>query len=203
MASYRILSLGGVIEHGTDRELLDQRLTEFHCKRDKQLERFLHGQAISYENKGFGRTYLVFDISTDTLQLIPPIAAFFTLAITATDYSEISKSKKAKVLGSKPGRETFKAFGGILIGQLARDDRYGSDFINGETLLRECEAYIERGRRYIGGRIVYLDCKAALVGTYQKSSYKLLIDTPSAEGYYKMYKVLPDKDILEAGVVAH
>jgi hypothetical protein len=176
-------------------ELLEQRFREFRCKRDKQLERFIHEQALAYEKRGFGRTYLVFDISAETSQLIPPIAAFFTLAITATDYSEISKSKKAKVLGSKPGRETFKAFGGILIGQLARDDRYDSDFINGEILLRECEYYIELGRQYIGGRIVYLDCKEALVKTYQRSNYKLLTDAPSAEGYFKMYKVLPDKEM--------
>jgi hypothetical protein len=135
-------------------------------------------------------------MSSDDPDVLPPIAAFFTLAITATDYSEISKSKKAKVLGSKPGRETFKAFGGILIGQLARDDRYDSGFINGEELLNECEKYIELGRQYIGGRIVYLDCKEILLKTYQKSNYKLLTDSVTSEGYYKMYKVLPDKGVV-------
>jgi hypothetical protein len=193
--SYEVHPLGLLTETSEDVKLLGLRLGEFRCSRDPQLERFIHKQAVPYESKGFGRTYLIFDTSSGHESGSEPIAAFFTLAITATDYSEISKSKKAKVLGSKPGRETFKAFGGILIGQLARDDRYGSDFINGETLLRECEAYIERGRRYIGGRIVYLDCRQALVGTYQKNSYKLLSDIPSAEGYLKMYKVLPDKDI--------
>jgi hypothetical protein len=123
---------------------------------------------------------------------IPPVAAFFTLAITATDYSNISKSKKERVLGSKPGRNTFKSFGGILIGQLARDDRYGSDFVNGGDLLLQCERYIELGRRYIGGRIVYLDCKEALVSTYQSNHYKLLTNEPGEDGYFKMYKVLPD-----------
>jgi hypothetical protein len=99
------------------------------------------------------------------------------------------------LLGSKPGRNTFKSFAGILIGQLARDDRYDSAFINGAELLAECEKYIEYGRQYLGGRIVYLDCKGALVKTYQKSGYRLLSDTPSDEGYYKMYKVLPDKTL--------
>jgi retron-type reverse transcriptase len=118
---------------------------------------------------------------------------YFTLAITATDYSGISKSKKEKVLGSKPGRSTFKAFGGILVGQLARDDRYDATFINGAELLIECERYIERGRQFLGGCIVYLDCKQALVETYQKSHYKLLANEPTEEGYFKMYKVLPDR----------
>jgi hypothetical protein len=194
-AKYEVHSLGLLIESKEDAKLLGKQLREFRCSRDVRLEKFIHEQAIIYENKGFGRTYLIYDVSSGDLDTLPSIAAFFTLAITATDYSELSKSKKAKVLGSKPGRETFRAFGGILIGQLARDDRYDSSFINGKELLDECEKYIELGRQYIGGRIVYLDCKAALVRTYQRSNYKLLTDMPSNEGYYKMYKVLPDKAI--------
>ncbi|MDR1185459.1 MAG: hypothetical protein LBK67_11785 [Coriobacteriales bacterium] len=193
MAKYVIQPLSDFLKPDTNQELLDQKLGEFCCARDIQLKKFIHTQAVNYEKKGFSRTYLVFDLTAEQQLSIPPIAAFFTLAITATDYSEISKSKKAKVLGSKPGRETFKAFGGILIGQLARDDRYDSSFINGAELLDECERYIEYGRQFLGGRIVYLDCRAALVKTYQNSDYKLLTDTPSTEGYYKMYKVLPDK----------
>jgi hypothetical protein len=57
----------------------------------------------------------------------------------------------------------------------------------------ECEKYIEMGRQYIGGRIVYLDCKDALIETYQKSQYKLLSSESTEDGYYKMYKVPPDK----------
>jgi hypothetical protein len=57
----------------------------------------------------------------------------------------------------------------------------------------ECEKYIEMGRQYIGGRIVYLDCKDALIETYQRSQYKLLSSEPTEDGYYKMYKILPDK----------
>jgi hypothetical protein len=195
MAAYTITPLGVLLDSGFDMKLLERRLKEFRCIRDEQLQSFVHEQVIFYETKSYGRTYLVFDTSTDTADSIPRIAAFFTLALTATDYSGISRSKKEKVLGSKPGRNTFKSFAGILIGQLARDDRYGSNFINGETLLRECEAYINLGRRYLGGRIIYLDCKDAVIKTYQKSNYKLLADVASAEGYFKMYKILPDREM--------
>lgn len=191
-AAYEIVPLKSLIKTRKDKELLVIQLRGFSCSRDSQLEKYIHEQAIPYEIKGLSRTYLVYDVSKAAFVAAPSIAAFFTLAITATDYSEISKGKREKVLGSKPGRNTFDAFGGILIGQLARDDRYGADFIDGEALLQECEAYIEMGRQYIGGRIVYLDCKEALVKTYQKSHYKLLTNDPSPEGYYKMYKVLPE-----------
>jgi hypothetical protein len=193
MATYAVVPLGELIDDGFDVKLLESRLQEFHCVRDKQLESFVHDLALFYEAKGYGRTYLVFDTVNEAQDEIPAIVAFFTLALTATDYSGISKSKKERVLGSKPGRNTFKAFAGILIGQLARDDRYGSDFINGSELLEECERYINYGRHYLGGRIVYLDCRRELVKTYQKSDYKQLTDVPSREGYFKMYKVLPDR----------
>lgn len=173
-------------------KLLERRLGEFVCSRDKQLEEFIRNKALNYEIKGFSRTYLVVDTVAAVTEVAPPIAAFFTLAITATDYDSISKSRKEKVLGSKPGRNSFKAFPGLLIAQLARDDHYSSGFISGEALLLECENYIELARRYVGGRNIYLDCKEQLVATYQKSGYQLLTDAPTEEGYFKMYKVLPD-----------
>jgi hypothetical protein len=193
MGKYAVVPLGELIDDGFDVELLENRLKGFRCVRDEQLESFAHNLALFYEAKGYGRTYLVFDTNNETQNEIPAIVAFFTLALTATDYSDISKSKKEKVLGSKPGRNAFKAFAGILVGQLARDDRYSSDFINGSELLEECERYINYGRHYLGGRIVYLDCRRELVKTYQKSDYKQLTDVSSGEGYFKMYKVLPDR----------
>ena len=192
MSLYVIQQLGSLLNPIIDQKLLGQRLGEFQCYRDVQLEEFLHSRAVVFEAKGFSRTYLVLDTVTSRGGEMPPIAAFFTLAITATDYNNISRSRKEKVLGSKPGRNTFKSFPGMLIAQLACDDRYGPDFIDGETLLRECEHYIELGRQYVGGRTIYLDCKEALVKTYQKSGYRLLSDYSSNEDYYKMYKVLPD-----------
>jgi hypothetical protein len=190
--SYEIIPISALMTNKGEAGLLELRLKEFVCLRDRQLEDFIHNKAIGYEAKGFSRTYLVADTSVEPSSGFRPIAAFFTLAITATDYDNISRSRKEKVLGSKPGRNTFKAFPGLLIAQLARDDRYGSDFINGEALLLECEHYIELGRQYVGGRNIYLDCKEPLVTTYQKSGYRLLSDASTEEGYYKMYKVLPD-----------
>jgi hypothetical protein len=195
MAKYAVVPLGELIDDGFDVKLLENRLRGFRCVRDEQLESFAHDLALFYEAKGYGRTYLVLDTTNESQSEIPAIVAFFTLALTATDYSGISRSKKEKVLGSKPGRNTFKAFAGILVGQLARDDRYDSDFINGSELLAECERYINYGRHYLGGRIVYLDCKDALVKTYQKSGYKQLTDVSSDEGYFKMYKILPDREM--------
>ncbi|MDR3307529.1 MAG: hypothetical protein LBS58_01355 [Coriobacteriales bacterium] len=191
--SYEVIPIGDLMDTEEQLKSLEQRLGGFACSRDKELEGFIRNKALGYEIKGFSRTYLVIDTAVVTPGAAQLIAAFFTLAITATNYESISNSRKERVLGSKPGRNSFKAFPGLLVAQLARDDRYSSDFIDGEALLFECENFIELARKYVGGRTIYLDCKEQLVATYQKSGYRLLADASSEEGYFKMYKVLPDK----------
>jgi hypothetical protein len=118
------------------------------------------------------------------------IVAFFTVAITSTDFRDISKSRKRKVLHSKPGRDSQDFFGGILVGQLGRADGFDSSDINGQEMLSDAEIVIENGREHIGGKIVYLDCKAPLIPVYQQNGYNLVKEEPFASGYYKMFKIL-------------
>jgi hypothetical protein len=191
MSRYIVGSLRKYIKDIGDVDTVSAKLKMFSCKRDEDVESFLREKAIRYEAKNYARTYLIFD-EESAEDSGPKIAAFFSIAITSTDYSGISKSKKSKVLGSKPGRETYDAFAGILVAQLARDDAYGSDFINGSEILNECERFIDHGREYLGGRIVYLDCRQPLISVYERSGYKLLSPEPYASGFYKMYKSLPD-----------
>jgi hypothetical protein len=76
----------------------------------------LKNNAIFYERKGLSRTYIYVTNDSEKMR----IAAYFSLAITATSFQDISKSRKAKVLGFKPGRDSKDHFGGILIAQLGR-----------------------------------------------------------------------------------
>jgi hypothetical protein len=132
VAGYQVCSLGSFLEVSSVLELLAAVLRKFHCLRDRQLEDFTHNRATTYEAKDFSRTYLILDTSSGAVDEFLPVAAFFTLAITATDYNNIRRTRKEKVLGSKPGRNTFKAFPGMLIAQLARDDHCTPEFIDGD-----------------------------------------------------------------------
>jgi len=173
---------------GTSTELLDRMIEEFSCTLDRDVEKFKKYDAIRYERGGYGRTYLYIDHQDDD----PIIAAFFTVAITATSFVEVSKSRKRKVLRSKPGRDSQDHFGGILVGQVGRADGFVSTDINGQEILSDAEAIIEMGREHIGGKIVYLDCKEKLIPIYQNNGYSLLMAEPFASGYFKMFKILPD-----------
>jgi hypothetical protein len=174
--------------HDAPIELLDQMIGEFSCTRDRDVEIFLKNTAVKYEREGYGRTYLY----VDQKHVSPKIAGFFTVAITATSFLDVSKSKKRKVLHSKPGRDSQDHFGGILIGQVARADGFCSADINGEEMLKDAEFIIEMGREHIGGKIVYLDCKEPLIPLYQSNGYDLLMQEPFQRGYFKMFKILPE-----------
>ena len=78
-------------------ELLKQ-LREFRCARDKDVETFVNTQAIRYERSGMSRTYLYMVVNCDKTD----IAAYFTLAVTAADYTGISRNTRKKVLGGTP-----------------------------------------------------------------------------------------------------
>ncbi|MDR0875170.1 MAG: hypothetical protein LBN12_03045 [Clostridiales Family XIII bacterium] len=119
------------------------------------------------------------------------IVAFFTVAITSTDFRDVSKSRKRNILHSKPGRDSQDFFGGILVGQLGRSDDFSATDINGQEMLKDAEIIIGMGREHIGGKIIYIDCKAPLIPVYQESGYNLVKEEPFANGNYKMFKILP------------
>ena len=169
-------------------EILNRKIEEFSCLKDLDVEAFLKKTAIYYERKGLSRTYLYIVESN----IAKPIAAYFSLAITATSFQGISKSRKEKILGFKPGRDTKDHSGGLLVAQLARADGFDSSDISGHEMIDDAEEIIEKGRYYLGGKIVYLDCKEPLIDFYKENGYKLVIQAPFSSGYYKMFKTLPE-----------
>jgi hypothetical protein len=119
------------------------------------------------------------------------IAAFFSVAITSTSFEGISKNRKAKVLGGKPGRDAKDHFGGILVAQLGRNDSFDSAGINGHEIIEDAEEIVEKGRYCLGGRIVYLDCRAPLIKFYEENRYALIKNEVFPSGFCKMFKNLP------------
>jgi hypothetical protein len=175
------------LHYNEEPKLLEHKMGEFCCTRDTDVERFLKRDAIRFEDEGYGRTYLY----TIYENGIARIVAFFTVAITSTDFRDVSKSRKRNILHSKPGRDSQDFFGGILVGQLGRSDAFGAADINGQEMLKDAELIIGMGREHIGGKIIYIDCKAPLIPVYQESGYNLVKEEPFANGNYKMFKILP------------
>jgi len=181
-----LVSLQEVIKY-TEPELLGHMIEEFSCSRDPDVERFLKKNAIFFEHQGLSRTYLYVSLEEDR----PRIAGYFSVAITVTSFVQITRSRKSKVLGFKPGRDAKDHFGGILIAQLARGDGFSTVELDGKGMIQNAEEVIEKGRYYLGGKIVYLDCKELLLSFYQSHGYRPIVDEPFPDGFYKLYKTLP------------
>jgi hypothetical protein len=170
-------------------ELLDKLIGEFHCEQDSEVEAFFHHIAIRNEQKGHSRTFLY--LSEDSRET--HIAAFFSIAIAVTDFNVVSKSRKKKILDySTPGRDSHDYFGGLLVAQLARSDMYGHEDISGQELIWAAESIIDSGREFVGGSIIYLDCKEPLIDFYRGNGYDLVYSEPFSSSYFKMFKVLPE-----------
>ncbi|MCL2807074.1 MAG: hypothetical protein FWD27_02760 [Coriobacteriia bacterium] len=170
---------------------LEKKLKEFSCTRDNDIERFIQSNAIAFERSGLARTYFYTLLDKTSGKERTGIAAYFSVAITAADFSGVGRSKREKILGRTPARERQDYFGGLLIAQLARNDCYDGSVITGAELMSDCLEVIEQGRDFVGGRALYLDCKKALVPYYEKFGFKELRLSEDDSGLSTLFMGLP------------
>ncbi len=136
-------------------ERLEQLLSEFSCKKNADVERFLKEQAIEFTKKNQSVTFLVF-ASDDTF------VGYFTLAIkpisvNAGKFSNTMKRKIARVseLDEENGTYTLSAY---LIAQLAKNYTDGAnEKITGEELLQMAIDTIRELQYTIGGMVIFLE----------------------------------------------
>lgn len=188
MINYVVLSLGEMLREGFDTTVIEDAFKRFSCQRETDLENFLVKKAITYENTEYGKTYLIVD--EDLLkQKVFSIAAYFTIANTAVDISDLSKKKKRAALGNHPGRDGLGFVQAYLIGQLGRNDAYTSDDITGEQILNECYNAISLAALVIGGRLLVLECRECMFEKfYEKHGFKKLYDELSSENLYTLFQ---------------
>lgn len=105
---------------------IEKMFKEFHCVRDNDIERFIQGNAIAFERSGLARTYFytVGDMIGNPGEV--GIIAYFSVTVTAADFSGVGRKKREKILGRMPARDRQDYFGGLLIAQFARNDYYSS-----------------------------------------------------------------------------
>jgi hypothetical protein len=133
------------------RDRVKESLATFECSRSPTLEGLARKDVWRRENHGNSKTYLLVTVRDNTVD----VAAFFTLGMGAVDLSDVSPSKKKKLLGNFSAQ--FVA--GFLIAGLARSDRYQSDELPGPVILDEAKRVIAHARKRIGGRYAIVDAQ--------------------------------------------
>ncbi|MFR6671217.1 MAG: hypothetical protein ACLUSM_01795 [Enterococcus avium] len=197
MTDYVVFSLGELLELYDEGELLD-KLKQFTCEKEKDLEHFLHNKACTYENSEFGKTFLFIDkqkLNENEFSIM----GFFTNALTSYDISKMGKKKRKKVLGSMPGRDNLNSFPAFLIGQLGRSDFYTSEDLPGHKILHECYLQLREVSKAVGGEHVILECRECMYDNfYSRQGFKKLNENVDKNGLYTLYNRIKFKDLLES-----
>ena len=188
LKDYVVVPLGEIIDKEYDCQKIEYAFKKFSCRREEDLENFLVQKAITYQKAEYGKTYLFLDKEKlDDGEFV--IMAYFTIAHRAVDISDMSLSKRRKVLGEHPGRECIKSVSAFLIGQLGRCDDYTNDDLSGEQILDECYHAISMAAKLIGGKLLVLECREHMFSKfYEMQKFKKLYDKLNEEGLYTLYK---------------
>ncbi|MBC1776931.1 hypothetical protein [Listeria seeligeri] len=188
MLDYILVSLSDLLDSFKENEIEEKIKSSFSCRREKDLESFLHEKAILYERSSLGRTFLFLD-KVKLLEGVFSVIGFFTTAQTSYDISVLSKKRKRKVLGSAvPGRDSLKSFPAFLIGQIGRNDLYTSEGLNGKTMLNECFLQLKQVSKIIGGEHVILECREYMFKNfYEAQGFQKFVEEPTPEGLLTLY----------------
>ncbi|MBC1423914.1 hypothetical protein [Listeria seeligeri] len=188
MLDYILVSLSDLLDSFKENEIEEKIKSSFSCRREKDLESFLHEKAILYERSSLGRTFLFLD-KVKLLEGVFSVIGFFTTAQTSYDISVLSKKRKRKVLGSAvPGRDSLKSFPAFLIGQIGRNDLYTSEDLNGKTMLNECFLQLKQVSKIIGGEHVILECREYMFKNfYEAQGFQKFVEEPTPEGLLTLY----------------
>jgi len=131
-------------------------LSEFSCSRNKEIENFVHNNAIDFAKKKMSVTYLVYGEDGN-------IAGIFTLAHKALEIadaglSETARKKLRRFSHMDKTKDSYNV-SAFLIGQFGKNDNYSGEGISGINLMDLTFGILFNVQRAIGGGIVYLDCE--------------------------------------------
>jgi hypothetical protein len=174
----QVISLSSLIEASPNEDDVYEYLFSFECKVNKDVETFLHSNAIPNEKRALTRTSLIVDDGDNN-----EIIGYFTLLIKPFNViGEVSGELRRKLTGDKRA----KVFNSILIAQLGRADNYKGK-ISGDVVLNFALENCELIYDLSGLRIVCLeyDDIPHLHDFYLKNEFRILQVNPN--GKYLAY----------------
>lgn len=155
------------------RKRVDECLSAFNCARSLHLQEFARSGVHKYEGDGHSRTYVLI---TPTDDYSIDVAGFFTIGMAQLDLSEANKQVRKKLTG----RISHSRTAAYSIAELARDDRYTSAQLPGQTILNEAFTVIKRAQKFIGGRFLVVDAREAVMERlYKPAGFRVVgVATP-------------------------
>lgn len=159
----QVYSLSTLLEAETNNNVIEELLSSFISEKNKDVQNFLHLNAIENEKRSISRTTLVVDNTN--------VIGYFTLLIKDFSFVEVSKSTRKKLTGNKWANNFIT----ILIAQLGRSDLYKGK-ISGDVILNLALERCEVIKELSALRIVCLehDDIEGLNIFYEKNAFEKL-----------------------------
>lgn len=173
-----VIPLKAILESDIDEALLRKALSRFKCEKDFDVQNFLQINAIPFEKDNQASTYLSIDDKSGKIK------GYFSLALKAFKFSSSIPKRRRKTISGKSD-ETIPAY---LIGQLARDDSTEKGV--GKELLQQAIQLIKNAQYYVGGKLVYLDCKDCMIKYYERHGFKFLQKNSNVDTLNQMYIII-------------
>ena len=153
-----MVSLNKLLTSYPEKQISD-KLSEFSCKRDKDVESFLKEKAIVQEKRHISRTYLIF--STDSKELV----AYFTVAVSSMDVSDLqcSRNMEQKMNINKGSAQCY------LLGQLGKCDNAPEGL--GKFAMEQALDRILNANLNVGCRLLRVDCHGVLRKYYENNGF--------------------------------
>lgn len=149
---------------------LRETLFTFKCCKNKEEEDFLHNDAIFFEQRNKARTFL--------LERNNQIVGYYSLAFKSINLEAVSLSKRKDMTAGEAQSETYSAY---LIGHIAKADGVYEKL--GYYMLDSARDLIYEAQKYVGGRLIYIDCKdeEKLIRFYEDYGFKYFNTSPKTK----------------------
>ena len=192
---YKIVPLDKILGYEDGENIFNNIIRDFSCPKNNDVEHFLKKSALPNQRMNLSRTNLVFLPQGDEHLLV----GYYSLALQILDLSPVfSKSLRKKITGFKQENKSGAAV--YLLGQLGKNFNRGANLnISGQDLFLLAMRDIFEASRYVGGRIILIECKddAHLKNFYGKDLGLQLIDDNSDNGLLKYITLVNAYTILK------
>lgn len=158
------------------KEKLAYGISNFSCKKNKDLEEFLSTKAVLYEHIAKSSTYLFID--EDTFDEDFSILGYFSIGLKTLTLPDNLSNNQIRKLDGYSGKirgEKVDSLPVYLIGQLAKNDKYAS-VISGNEILQAAISIISEASASVAGRLIAIDCKPvkALHDFYERNNFIMI-----------------------------
>lgn len=169
---------------GAAEDRLSSYLNSFNCSKNKDVEKFLKEQSLSFHKRGMARTYLILSSNSE-------IIGYFAVAMKTLFINEHISSKKRKQSNARKLQvKDLEVVNCFLIGQIGRDDQFSKSDFDLRNFLEYISGIIDDAKALVGGSTILIeveDNNKKLINLYENFGFEYLqFDASSLSQLWKI-----------------